>query len=153
ASTATIRRASEQSLGLFARSVRQFPPPGLDARDSFFAIATPLSERPGRLYLGVQAPGKSGKTVQLRIMAALLQAVHSMDAPIEIRDPYFTVVGYYNSIRELGGAVRLVEDDVTEWIKFLAGKESRDARKIDPAEELTSRRDSSEIPVLLEMMA
>lgn len=102
ASTATIRQANEQSRGLFNRSARQFPPPGLDARDSFFAVARPLEDFPGRLYIGVQAPGRSGKTVQLRIMAALLQGVYTMDAPSEIKDPYFTLVGYFNSIRELG---------------------------------------------------
>ena len=32
ASTATIRRAEEQARGLFMRAMRQFPPPGLDAR-------------------------------------------------------------------------------------------------------------------------
>ena len=36
ASTATIRRADDQTQGLFAREMRQFPPPGLDA-------ATPTS--------------------------------------------------------------------------------------------------------------
>lgn len=153
ASTATIRHASDQTRGLFNREVRQFPPPGMDARDSFFAKAQPLETHAGRLFLGVQAPGRSGKTIQLRIMAALLQAVHTMDASSEIKDPYFTLVGYYNSLRELGGAVRLVEDDVTERIKNLATRESRQAREIAPAEELTSRRDSSEIPGLLELMA
>ena len=33
---------------------------------------------------------------------------------------YWTLVGYYNSIRELGGANRLVEDDVVQNINFLA---------------------------------
>lgn len=153
ASTATIRRASDQTRDLFNREVRQFPPPGVDARDSFFAKAQPLDKHAGRLYLGVQAPGRSGKTIQLRIMAALLQAVYTMDAPSDIKDPYFTVVGYYNSLRELGGAVRLVEDDVTERIKQLARRESRQPREIAPAEELTSRRDSAEIPGLLDLMS
>src|SRR5690606_18248791 len=40
ASTATIRRAVEQGKALFDRDVRQFPPAGLDSRDSWFAVET-----------------------------------------------------------------------------------------------------------------
>jgi len=59
ASTATIRRASQQMRALFNREVAVFPPQGLEAGDSFFARQDPAS--PGRLYLGVFAPGKSIK--------------------------------------------------------------------------------------------
>ena len=38
ASTATIRRAGDQVKRLFDRKLGVFPPPGLDARDSFFAL-------------------------------------------------------------------------------------------------------------------
>ena len=58
ASTATIRRAQRQIGALFDRRLEVFPPPGLDARDSFFALQRDQpSERPGRRYLGVCAPG------------------------------------------------------------------------------------------------
>lgn len=40
ASTATIRRYQDQIHGLFDRPARQFPPPGLNAGDSFFAAET-----------------------------------------------------------------------------------------------------------------
>jgi hypothetical protein len=59
ASTATIRRAEDQVNGLFARPVRLFPPSGLNVEDSFFAVAQPLSQRAGRVYAGVCAPGRS----------------------------------------------------------------------------------------------
>lgn len=43
ASTATVRRASDQTCALFARSgVEVFPPPGPDRLDSFFAITRPV---------------------------------------------------------------------------------------------------------------
>ena len=51
ASTATIRRAREQVHSVFLRRVAVFPPPGLDADDSFFARRSAVSRRatPGRL--------------------------------------------------------------------------------------------------------
>src|SRR5207244_1353343 len=75
ASTATVRRASDQTLALFARSgVEMFPPPGPDRRDSFFAVTRLVSEHPGRLYVGLAAQGRSLKVVLLRTYLALLGA-------------------------------------------------------------------------------
>ena len=37
-------------------------------------------------------------------------------------DPYYTLVGYFNSIRELGGAVRLLDDDINSRLKVLRKK-------------------------------
>jgi len=63
-----------------------------------------------------------------------------------------TLVGYYNSIRELGGANRLVEDDVVQNIGFLADtiyQKKYDVR--DPGtpengiDELTGRKTQKEI--------
>ena len=62
ASTATIRRAGDQVDALFVRKLAVFPPPGLDARDSFFALQRDRPEeqddKPGRRYLGICAPGR-----------------------------------------------------------------------------------------------
>ena len=65
ASTATIRHYQDQIRGLFDRKARQFPPPALNAGESFFAAET--RERPGRTYVGVCAPGKSMKTAAIRL--------------------------------------------------------------------------------------
>jgi hypothetical protein len=62
ASTATIRRAARQIEALFARDVAVFPPLGLDGHDSFFAKEAAHEAKPGRLYVGLYAPGKSVKT-------------------------------------------------------------------------------------------
>lgn len=152
ASTATIRRATEQCKNLFDRSLVQFPPPALDARDSFFAREVSADDKPGRLYLGVYAPGKSMKTALLRIYALLLQKISTHSASTELRDPYWTLVGYFNSMRELGGAVRLVEDDVRERMRVLANRDKEKQRYIESAEELNSRLGSDEIPQRLESM-
>ena len=45
ASTATIRRATAQGSALFNRRVHQFPPSGLDSRDSWFAKEAPRTRR------------------------------------------------------------------------------------------------------------
>ena len=47
ASTATIRRAREQCWNLYARPMFQFPPPALDASDSYFAMENPGVARKG----------------------------------------------------------------------------------------------------------
>ena len=37
-------------------------------------------------------------------------------------DPYYTLIGYFNSIRELGGAVRLLDDDIASRIRVVKNK-------------------------------
>jgi hypothetical protein len=117
ASTATVRRAREQIRALFARpSASLFPPPGIDAGETFFARVDHRSH--GRLYVGVAAPGRALKAILLRSYVALLSAAnHAWDpqGSPESRgavDPFMTLAGYFNSLRELGGMRRLVEDDV-----------------------------------------
>lgn len=152
ASTATIRRAGAQVDGLFARDLRQFPPPALDARNSYFARQVPPEEKPGRMFVGVHAPGKSMKTALLRVYALLLQRIHDHQSDPELRDPYWTLVGYFNSLRELGGAVRLVDDDVRARMQVLAKRLGVEQREIYLSKELTSRVASDEIPEILELM-
>lgn len=152
ASTATIRRAGEQCRSLFSRGLMQFPPPGFDARDSFFSKEIPRELKPGRLYVGIFAPGKSMKTALLRVYAALLQKIYSHSAGNDLRDPYWTLVGYFNSMRELGGAVRLVEDDVRERIRVISRRDNEKQRYIESIEELNSRLGSDEIPKRLKAM-
>ncbi len=120
ASTATVRRAERQIRGLFGRAnVDIFPPPGPDRRDSFFAKTVSSSERNPRTYVGIAAQGRNLKVVLLRTYLALLSAgqkvwqesggVRNSDNPA---DPYMTLLGYFNSLRELGGSRRIVEDEV-----------------------------------------
>jgi len=119
-STATVRRAQAQIGALFARQVVEvFPPPGPNRRDSFFARTVPAAEKPARRYVGVAAQGRSLKVVLLRTYLALLGAAQkaylaegghrNQNNPA---DPYMTLLGYFNSLRELGGSRRIVEDEV-----------------------------------------
>ena len=153
-STATIRRAKEQVRSLFNRRLSVFPGPGLTSGDSFFAKEQPVDKQPGRLYVGIFAPGRSMKTALVRIYATLLASTPAMDYPYEDLDPYYTLVGYFNSLRELGGAVRLVEDDVRSRMQVLKKRpEGRFSYKFRSYEndvpELTSRINSKDIPDIL----
>lgn len=152
ASTATIRRAQRQTEALFDRQMRQFPPPGLDADDSFFAVTAPRDRRPSRLYVGALGPGISHSMLMIRVYAALLQTVAESDLPDEVKDAYWTLVGYFNSLRVLGGARIQVLDDVSERIRVISS-EGRNERSIPNAIELTSREPSSEIPRSLARLA
>ena len=115
-STATVRRARQQITALFGRTQAptMFPPAGIDAADSFFGLQEQGGH--GRLYVGVAAPGRASKAVLLRVYVALLAATQhaAQQGPEgrELADAYMTLVGYFNSLRELGGMRRLVEDEV-----------------------------------------
>lgn len=144
-STATIRRADDQVLKLFNRRVMQFPPPILDAEDSCFAIVD--DEAPGRLYAGVTTAGRSPKFMLQAVCATLMQWAHELHLPDKERDPYWTLVAYFNSLRELGGALVMMQDDVEDSISTYATLHKAERRPgEDPPLELTSRVDSAEIP-------
>ena len=147
-STATIRRAEDQIRALFDRSSFQFPPPGLDHRNSGFAI----EDRgvPGRRYVGVTTVGRSAKFAQQAVAASLLQASTDPVLNSEDRDAYWTLVNYFNSLRELGGALVLMRDDVARSIRDYASRRSGEAeRDASNQIELTSRVRSSDIPRFL----
>jgi hypothetical protein len=153
ASTATIRRASQQTKALFDRQFRQFPPPGLDARDAYFAVQTSRDSKATRHYLGLMAPGTSQSTLMIRVYAALLQRASDLPGDPQTRDPYWTLVGYFNSLRVLGAARIQVQDDVTDRIDLLARQSGTQPRIIDELIELTSREPSGNIPEYLKRMA
>jgi len=154
ASTATIRRAEEQVHALFLRRLEVFPPQGLDAGDNFFSRERSPAERPGRLYLGICAPGRRLKVALIRTYVALLCAAQRLYQDYgRHADPWMTAVGYFNSIRELGGMRRLVDDDV----RSRKARGDIRARGLEPrfsheVHELTSRLPSTEIPTTLDRL-
>ena len=161
ASTATVRRAQSQIRALFDRDAEIFPPLGIDASDSFFAVEDETT--PGRLYVGVFGPGKSIKTTLVRTYSALLSRAkfefenaletdpNSKD--VDVADAYMTLVGYFNSLRELGGVLRLLDDDVPARLRVLNRRNFGPQRRLfEKDRELTSRRASSEIADTLEAL-
>jgi hypothetical protein len=145
-STATIRRATEQVRDLFDRSACQFPPPALDHRDSGFAVLDETSD--GRRYLGVTTAGRSAKFTLQAVAASLLQSIVALPNEEEANN-YSTLLAYFNSLRELGGALVLMQDDVTDSIDLFAAQRDEDARQVSNVEELTSRRTQEEIVQML----
>ena len=99
---------------LFLRTVNIFPPPGLDVRDNFFSIQREPTEKEfGRRYLGICTPGRHLKAALIRVYFAYLCFAQSLYEKYGKHvDPWMTLVGYFNSMRELGGMRRLVDDDV-----------------------------------------
>jgi hypothetical protein len=142
-STATIRRAETQIRALFDRDTLQFPPPGLDADDSGFAVVD--RSVPGRLYLGVTTAGRSAKFTLQAVSASLLQSAVDSAISDEERDGYWTLVTYFNSLRELGGALVLMQDDVGASISEYGSRRNEPPREAGIIEELTSRRSQIEI--------
>jgi hypothetical protein len=155
ASTATVRKAKEQVNNVFMRRVSVFPPHGLDVEDNFFSVQRAIAVKPGRRYLGVCSPGSSRPAMLIRVYTAFLTAGQELfDHFGEPADPYMTMVGYFNSLRELGGMKRLAEDDVqTRSYRVQMSMVERPAlaqRSISNIRELTSRVSSQDIPKYLD---
>jgi hypothetical protein len=148
-STATIRRAEDQVRRLFDRTVFQFPPPVIDHDDSCFAVVD--RNVPGRVYLGVSTAGRSAKFTLASLAASILQRAHE-DAviPPSSRDPWWTLLLYFNSLRELGGALVMLHDDVPAAIGVRATLAGSPRRRPTGITELTSRISSEDIPTILE---
>lgn len=156
-STATIKNAEAQVKCLYARkNTTQFPPNGFEIGDSFFIRELSVDNNPFRKYVGVCAPGQSVKTALLRLYAIILQSayMYSMqDEYKDVIDPYYTLVGYFNSIRELGGAVRLLQDDIVKRIHHIKKKYGMNKeRYLNHNVEITSRMSSYKIPEKLNQL-
>ena len=152
-STATIKNAAEQTKCLYGRNTTaQFPPNGFEIGDSFFIREIPVSKDPFRKYVGICAPGQSVKTALLRAYAIILQSTYDLSLDVNCQDyidPYYSLVGYYNSIRELGGAVRLLQDDIPDRIQRIKKKYGMNKQRFlfrDRQIEITSRMSSYDIP-------
>jgi hypothetical protein len=155
ASTATIRRAPEQVRKLFMRKLEVFPPQSTSIRDNFFAIQRPAGEKyPGRRYLGICAFGRRFPAAMIRVYTALMASSQTLFEKYDsMADPWMTLAGYFNSIRELAGTRRLVEDDIRARLRDAdqRGLAKRQIR-FGAVEELTSRKSGTDIPKILERL-
>lgn len=154
ASTATIRRATEQCAALYERQAFQFPPPGLEAGDSFFAREKTVSqESPGRKYVGLMPAGKTKILSEIRVLAVLLEMVKNMpDLSDEEMDKLWTLTAYFNSLRELGRADTLVTDEVRDAMHRISFRLDIPCRSVYGAKELTSRVTAIELNQTLDAL-
>ena len=162
ASTATVRRASAQIEALFDRHRTEvFPPPGPNRRHSFFAITVASSQKPARLYVGLAAPGKGPKLIFLRALTTLLAAAEMEAQAGGDADPYLTALCYFNALRELGGARRIVEDEVRSKLAAYGTERRRISpldqpfanRRLRDVLELTSRESTDKVAAAKEALA
>ena len=155
ASTATIKNAKEQINALYGEDFTQFPPQGLDADYSYFAVKSSANEKPSRMYAGCMGTGMSATTIMIRVMASTLFATRYLEAlgyDEKIVDSFWTITSYFNTLRELGGAIVRVVDNVQDRFAYLKETKFKDRYPINGGQlrydkyiELTSREKSENI--------
>ena len=155
ASSATIRKAPAQINSLYLRQTNIFPPNGLLIKDNFFSRQrTPDESNPGRLYLGICAPGSRLKVVMIRSYVAVLSAAQQLYEKYGgLVDPYMTLVGYFNAMRDLGGLRRVLDDAIRTRLRHME-KRGLANRNLDTysISELTSRIGATDIPEILDRL-
>lgn len=156
-STATIKNAEDQVQSLFDRGFALFPPPGLTVEDSYFTSfnesALTSEDGPGRLYFGVCTPGKTLLPI-VRIWSCLLKEVkllqNSNTYSEKDIDSFWTLVGYFNSLKELAIARAIYSGSE---IRGRIGNDSagRPIRELDDqnALELSGQSSSLNLPTVL----
>lgn len=171
ASTATVKNANNQIKILYNRKMIQFPPNGLHNTDSFFAIEADKDKRPARTYVGICAIGSGTSEILIKTFALLTFMKHLyrlQGKPTDVIDQFYTCVGYFNSLKELGSNSIIISDRISAEIKYLATyKFKKEAEKVGlkvdgsvaniPSyfknNELTSRNSAKEIKSVLERLA
>ena len=167
ASTATVKKADEQIKGLYNRKMVQFPPNGISCKDSFFAVTSDENQRPARTYIGLCEAGGSLADLLIRIYASLVylkvlfikQNINS-----DVIDQFYTTVGYFNAIKDLGSSSSILTDRVYTYAKSLLmlkfkdeaenyNLELKDIKSYIRFDELTSRKTSKEIKETLEKLS
>lgn len=144
-STATIQRASEQVKDLFAREVRQFPPPIINSDSSFFS--TKRENSSGRIYLGISTAGRTPTYMLQALCGSLLQSISDErfnDGSIDC-NPYTTLCTYFNSLRILGGARTLLWEDAQKSKHVYATNRNEKDREVTDLQELTSHISQDEL--------
>ena len=136
-STATTRNTSLQIRALYDRDVSIFPKNGIDYDDSFFAFYkrfknegdTDWTYIAKRKYIGILPTGRTQMTTQLRLAAILFvhRAVFELehidqlndDQFIKAADYYYTVISYFNSLKEVGKTDAQFYQEFTKYTRRL----------------------------------
>lgn len=134
ASTATIRNANEQVKQLYGKSSAVFPPAGLNHDDSYFAKTVPITEKPGRLYVGYMAFGKSKRESLEPISSLIAVAPHiHFNGKPEYKDAWWTQLIYHGSLKGVsasdasfrGPITRSIQDKLYKYVQTLSEDEHK----------------------------
>ena len=170
ASTATVKNAAYQIKGLYNRKHFQFPASGLNNKDSFFAVQATKDDRPSRFYVGMSEQGGSLTDLMIRAFSLLSLAnfyLEKSGESSEVLNQYYTIIGYFNAIKDLGSGSTVLKDRMySQILSLLNNKFHSESKKLNleteetngkykyhhriRAEELTSRKNSSEIRRVLD---
>lgn len=131
-STATTRNTELQIRALYDRDVNIFPKNGTDYDDSFFAFykRSPKDGKEAfeskRKYMGIMPTGRTQMTTQMRLAAiilihrALFEQEHGQDADFEsVADNYYSVISYFNSLKEVGKTDAQFYTEYNKYVKRL----------------------------------
>jgi len=148
-STATVKNVHSQVQALYGREVSIFPPYGIDVSDSFFARTAEDSKR---RYIGILPTGKTSMMTQLRLLAALLFG-RSEIADTQESDHFWTILSYYNSLKEVGKMANRINSELhPEQVQLF--QRMIKGRVWPPRyRELTSRIQSSRVKENLDALA
>ncbi len=188
ASTATTKSASSQIDTLFNRKYTAvFPPQGFEFGKTFFSNIN--TKKDGKIFLGISPTARSPLTILAMSAASFMRKIRSLkekDVDPKILDPYYTLIAYFNSKRELGGAYGTFSDTVPDYFNqifnniekresytsTLLSSQSKEeeskseeemasetpvikylSNKLMDFDELTSRKNSGEIPKILKKLS
>ncbi|HRO08105.1 MAG TPA: helicase-related protein [Saprospiraceae bacterium] len=166
-STATTRNTEQQVAMLYGnRTLNIFPPMGVTYDDNFFSYVSTESKRK---HIGFMPTGKTALNSQIRILGNLLLARIELfkhyrtkenltqEESIARGNNFWTIVSFYNSLRDVGKVYNKVPAEISDFLKLLHNRHqlSKQAYGFNyfglagRTKELTSRIESNSIKKLL----
>jgi hypothetical protein len=167
ASTATTRNTEHQVAMLYGnRELNIFPPMGVTYDDNFFSFVSSDSKRK---HIGFMPTGKTASNTQLQIIGYLLLARIklfryflkkgnlSKEEAIQKENNFWTIVSFYNSLRDVGKIYNKVPAEIKTLIRLLHNRYDLNKTTYGfnywglsgRTKELTSRVESNTIKKLL----
>lgn len=167
-STATTRNTEQQVAMLYGnRALNIFPPMGVTYDDNFFSY---ISTESKRKHIGFMPTGKTALNSQIRILGNLLLARIelfkyyrvkenlSQEEAIGRESNFWTIVSFYNSLRDVGKIYNKVPAEISDFLKLLHNRYQFNKQiygfnyfgLAGRTKELTSRIESNSIKKLLD---
>jgi len=166
ASTATTRNTKQQVAMLYGnRTLNIFPPLGTSYDDNFFSY---VSKESKRKHIGFMPTGKTALNSQIRILGNLLLARIQLfkyfkenenlseENAKQHENNFWTIVSFYNSLRDVGKIYNKVPAEITTFLNLLQNRfdisknYSFNSYSLSGrTKELTSRIESNSIKKLL----